>query len=132
MTAVGAKLEKAFKELVKEGKKISPFAVEKRAGVSNGSLKNHPVLLEMVLAKKEEYLTDPKNVGKVKAKANKSKAQVSSDKYQEALKQNERLKAKNEQLESEQKVMADKVAQMTWELHRYKSKTSKNVHNLKV
>ncbi|TKF92300.1 hypothetical protein FCV76_23880, partial [Vibrio sp. F13] len=76
-----------------------------------------------VLEEKEKYLSDPKKVGVVKAKENKSKAQVSKDKYQEVLEQNERLKTKNEQLESEHVVMADKVAQMTWELHRYKTKT---------
>lgn len=135
MATVVVKLENAFKALLKEGKKISPFAVEKRAGLSNGSLKNHAELLGRVLEEKEKYLSDPKKVGVVKAKENKSKAQVSKDKYQEVLEQNKRLKTKNEQLESEHVVMADKVAQMTWELHRYKTKTRKNstsVKNLKV
>lgn len=135
MATVATKLENALKALLKEGKKISPYAVERRAGVSNGSLKNHIVLLEKVLAEKEKYATDPTNVGVVKAEANKAKAKVSKDKYQEILGKNEKLRAENEQLKGELKVMADKVAQMTWELHRYKTKTRKdstNVHNLKA
>ena len=43
MADVKTKLLNAFEALKKEGKKISPFAVEKRASVANGSCKNHPV-----------------------------------------------------------------------------------------
>ncbi len=44
MLDVKTKLEKALEALKKEKRKINPSAVEKRAGVANGSLKNHPVL----------------------------------------------------------------------------------------
>ena len=52
MANVKTKLINAFEALKKEGKKVSPYAVEKRAGVANGSCKNHPTILEMVLAEK--------------------------------------------------------------------------------
>lgn len=45
MADVKTKLLNAFEVLKKEGKKISPFAVEKRAGVANGSCKNHPACI---------------------------------------------------------------------------------------
>ena len=59
MANVKTKLINAFEALKKEGKKVSPYAVEKRAGVANGSCKNHPTILEMVLAEKARYHPNP-------------------------------------------------------------------------
>lgn len=55
MLDVKTKIAKALEALKKENKKINPSAVEKRAGVANGSLKNHPVLREIVLIEKNKY-----------------------------------------------------------------------------
>lgn len=55
MLDVKTKLGKALEALKKEKRKINPSAVEKRAGVANGSLKNHPVLREIVLIEKNKY-----------------------------------------------------------------------------
>ena len=59
MSSVKMKLMNAFEALKKEGKKISPFAVENRAGVANGSCKNHLSILKMILIEKNNYHPNP-------------------------------------------------------------------------
>ncbi|MFQ2831171.1 hypothetical protein ACK3YH_10105 [Aeromonas caviae] len=131
MTSVKTKLENALDALRKEKKKINPSAVEKRAGVANGSLKNHPVLREIVLLEKsklQQLNSDAAPV--VKERRN----TVEKERYDELEARNDKLKYENSQLQAELKVMADSIAQLTWELHRYKTATridSPNVHTLK-
>lgn len=132
MPSVKTKLENALEALKKENKKINPSAVEKRAGVANGSLKNHPVLKEIVLAERarqQQPNTDTSLVTKGQRKL------VSKEKYDFQEARSSKLKAENSQYQAEMKVMADAIAQLTWELHRYKTATRKdslNVHSLKV
>lgn len=121
MADVKTKLLNAFEALKKEGKKISPFAVEKRAGVANGSLKNHTAIREMVLAEKEQYHPNPEK--KKKAKGGTDQKQVDKKKHDELKERNQRLKDENDQFKREMKVMATSVAQLTWELHRHKTAT---------
>ena len=132
MASVKTKLENALEALKKEKKKINPSAVEKRAGVANGSLKNHPVLREIVLAEKaKQQQPNPVTVPVTKSQHK----QVSKEKYDDMEARNSKLKAENSQYQSEMKVMADQIAQLTWELHRYKTTTRKdspNVHRIKV
>lgn len=121
MADVRTKLLNAFEALKKEGKKISPFAVEKRAGVGNGSCKNHPAILDMVMAEKARYHPNPEVAKQSKASA--GKKQVDKKKLDEHKERNKRLSNENDQLKQELKVMATSVAQLTWELHRHKTAT---------
>lgn len=118
MANVYTKLLNAFEILKKEGKKISPFAVERRAGVGNGSCKNHPKILEMVLFEKQQYRQAALSKNKVYKTPNKPKI---SSKYENLEKANKCLKAENERLKSELSIMATSIAQLSWELHRHKS-----------
>jgi len=121
MADVRTKLLNAFEALRKEGKKISPFAVEKKAGVGNGSCKNHPAILEMVMAEKARYHPNPELAKH--SKAGTGKRPTDKKKHDELKERNKRLKDENDQLKQEMKVMATSVAQLTWELHRHKTAT---------
>lgn len=132
MANVKTKLLNAFEALKKEGQKVSPFAVEKRAGVANGSCKNHPTILEMVQAEKARYHPNPAVAKKGEPK---KKKQVDKARYDDLEESNKRLRAENDQFRNELRVMATSVAQLTWELHRYKTSTRKqstNVKNIKA
>ena len=124
MADVKTKLLNAFEALKKEGKKISPYAVEKRAGVANGSCKNHPAILEMIQVEKARYHPNPEVA---RQGAQKKKKQVDKAKHEELEATNKRLRAENDQFREEMKVMATSVAQLTWELHRYKTATKKDL-----
>ena len=124
MADVKTKLLNAFEALKKEGKKISPFAVEKRAGVANGSCKNHPTILEMILAEKARYHPNPEVA---RQGVPEKKKQVDKAKHEELEAINKRLRAENDQFREEMTVMATSVAQLTWELHRYKTATKKDL-----
>jgi prefoldin subunit 5 len=131
MFDVKTKLEKALEELKKEKKKINPSAVEKRAGVANGSLKNHPVLREIVLIEKNNFQQSKSNAEPVEKDRRNS---VAKERYDELEARNNKLKSENSQLKDEIKTMADSIVQLTWELHRYKTATRKdpsNVHKIK-
>ena len=121
MADVRTKLLNAFEALKKEGKKISPFAVEKRAGVGNGSCKNHPAILDMVMAEKARYHPNPEVAKQSKAGA--GKKQVNKKKLDAHNERNKRLSNENDQLKQELKVMATSVAQLTWKLPRHKTAT---------
>ena len=132
MPSVKTKLENALEAQKREKKKINPSAVEKRAGVANGSLKNHPVLREIVLAEKarqQQPNSDAVSVTKGKRKT------VAKERFDALESRNSKLKAESSQFQAEMKAMADSIAQLTWELHRYKTATRNdlpNVHSLKV
>ena len=121
MADVKTKLLNAFEALMKENKKISPFAVEKRAGVGNGSCKNHPAIIEMVMAEKARYHPNPELAKRSDADA--GKKQTDKKKFDDLKERNKRLKEENDQLKQEMSVMATSVAQLTWELHRHKTAT---------
>jgi predicted RNase H-like nuclease (RuvC/YqgF family) len=129
MSKVKNKLLNAFDELKKEGKKISPFAVEKRAGVANGSCKNHPSILDMVMTEKESYHPNPELAKKTTA--TKKKKQVDKKRFDDLDDVNKRLRAEKDQLKKEMSVMATSVAQLTWELHRHKTATRMQPSNVK-
>lgn len=119
MADVRTKLLNALDALKKEGKKISPFAVEKKAGVGNGSCKNHPAILDMVMAEKARYHPNP-NLAK---RSEVSTKQTDKKKHHVLKDRNKRLKEENNRLKQELSVMATSVAQLTWELHRHKTTT---------
>lgn len=126
MPSVRTKLENALEALKKENKKINPSAVEKRAGVANGSLKNHPVLREIVLAEKARQQQPRPDA----APASKGKRKTVAKEQFDALDaRNRKLKAENSQFQAEIKAMADSIAQLTWELHRYKTALRKGSPN---
>ncbi len=129
MLDVKTKLEKALEALKKEKKKINPSAVEKRAGVANGSLKNHPVLREIVLIEKNKYRQSKSDTAPVvKNRLNTAEKK----RYEELEARNNRLKLENNQFQAEMKTMADSIAQLTWELHRYKTATRKDSSNVRT
>lgn len=132
MPSVKTKLENALQALKQENKKINPSAVEKRARVANGSLKNHPMLKELVLAEKARQQHSNSDVPPVTKDQRKL---VSKEKYDVLEAKNSKLKAENSQFQAEMREMADSIAQLIWELHRYKTATRKdspNVHRIKV
>lgn len=128
MPDVKTKLENAFETLKKEKKKINPSAVEKRAGVANGSLKNHPVLREIVLIEKNKFQQSKSNAAPVEMVKRNS---VGKERYDELEARNNKLKSENSQLKDEIKTMADSIAQLTRELHRYKTATRKDPTNVR-
>jgi len=128
MLDVKTKIEKALEALKKEKKKINPSAVEKRAGVANGSLKNHPVLREIVLIEKNKYRQSKSNAAPVEKDSRNS---VGKERYDELEARNKILKSENSQLKDEIKTMADSIAQLTGELHRYKTATRKDPTNVR-
>ena len=129
MPDVKTKLENAFEALKKEKKKINPSAVEKRAGVANGSLKNHPVLREIVLIEKNKYRQSKNDAAPV---VKNRRNTVEKKRYEELEARNNRLKLENSQFQAEMKTMADSIAQLTWELHRYKTATRKDSSNVRT
>ncbi len=131
MPSVKTKLEKALETLKKEKKKINPSAVEKKAGVANGSLKNHPVLREIILAEKARQRKPNRDAAPATGGKHKTVAKESFDDLET---RNSKLKAEKSQFQAEMKAMADSIAQLIWELHRYKTATRKdspNVHSIK-
>ena len=129
MLDVKTKLEKALEALKKENRKINPSAVEKRAGVANGSLKNHPVLREIVLIEKNKYRQSKSDTAQV---VKNRRNTVEKKRYEELEARNNRLKLENSQFQAEMKTMADSIAQLTWELHRYKTATRKDSSNVRT
>ena len=129
MLDVKTKIEKALEALKKEKKKINPSAVEKRAGVANGSLKNHPVLREIVLIEKNKYRQSKNDAAPV---VKNRRNTVEKKRYEELEARNNRLKLENSQFQAEMKTMADSIAQLTWELHRYKTATHKDSSNVRT
>ncbi len=129
MLDVKTKIEKALEALKKEKRKINPSAVEKRAGVANGSLKNHPVLREIVLIEKNKYRQSKSDTAQV---VKNRRNTVEKKRYEELEARNNRLKLENSQFQAEMKTMADSIAQLTWELHRYKTATHKDSSNVRT
>jgi predicted RNase H-like nuclease (RuvC/YqgF family) len=128
MLDVKTKLEKALEALKKEKRKINPSAVEKRAGVANGSLKNHPVLREIVLIEKNKYRQSKSDTAQV---VKNRRNAVEKKRYEELEARNNRLKLESSQFKAEMKTMADSIVQLTWELHRYKTATRKDSSNVR-
>jgi|GEM_PF-540459 len=109
MLDVKTKIEKALEALKKEKRKINPSAVEKRAGVANGSLKNHPVLREIVLIEKNKYRQSKSDTAQV---VKNRRNTVEKKRYEELEARNNRLKLENSQFQAEMKTMADSIAQL--------------------
>lgn len=94
--------EKAFKELIAEGKRISPYAVEKRAGLSNA-----------LLSKNEAYADLLNRIVSLKAsptpasnsKIEKLNEQLKSERAlkQKYYKRQKELEQRNQQLEAQNK-----------------------------
>lgn len=94
--------EKALKELIAEGKRISPYAVEKKAGLSNAVLSKNEAyasLLTRIISLKASTL--PASNSKIEELKEKLKSeQALKQKYHNRQKE---LEKKNQQLESENK-----------------------------
>lgn len=121
-----SKLIKALNELVSEGKKVSPFSVEKRAGVSNGLVRHHEDVMEMINQAKLEAAKQP-----VKGKSSSATLETLKSrlkKSQEMAKKQEQLKqdalTEVQRLNDAEKSYADTIAQLTWDLHRELSKVN--------
>lgn len=128
-----AKLIKALNELVAEGKKVSPFAVEKRAGVSNGLVRHYEDVMEMINQAKLDATKQPAKGKPSNATLETLKSRLK--KSQEKAKKQEQLKqdALNEvqRLKEAEKSYADTIAQLTWDLHRELSKANpRNVFDM--
>lgn len=119
MSKVREKLLKALDELKSEGRKVSPFAVEKRAGVANGSAKYHPTILDLIMAEKAKTTPKPKTASKER------NTKKENQQAQKAAEQIEKLKQENASQKAELQACADAIAQLTWEIHRYRTKTNK-------
>jgi len=128
-----AKLIKALDELVSEGKKVSPFAVEKRAGVSNGLVRHYEDVMEMINQAKLDAIKQP-----VKSKSSNATLETLKSrlkKAQEKAKKQEQLKqdalSEVQRLKKAEKSYADTIAQLTWDLHRELSKANpRNVFDM--
>lgn len=94
--------EKALKELLAEGKRISPYAVEKRAGLSNALLSKNEAyadLLARIVSLKTP--STPASSSEVNALHEQLKSEIAlKQKYYKRLKE---LEQKNQQLEAENK-----------------------------
>jgi regulator of replication initiation timing len=71
------------------------------------------------MAEKSAYHPNPQANKELTTK----KKQVDKKKHDDVVESNKRLRAENDQLRDEMKTMAISVAQLTWELHRYKTAT---------
>ena len=124
---------KALNELVSEGKKVSPFAVEKRAGVSNGLVRHYEDVMEMINQAKLDAIKQP-----VKSKSSNATLETLKSrlkKAQEKAKKQEQLKQDSlievQRLKKAEKSYADTIAQLTWDLHRELSKANpRNVFDM--
>lgn len=109
------KLRAALAEMKSSGAKINPSAVEKKAGVANGSLKYYEELHEEVVELKNSgdgnELSDKdkrlKSLKKTKNKAMKSKRDAESELSE--------LKAA---VKKERQEHVDTIANLTWALHK--------------
>jgi|TARA_R110001583_G_scaffold195348_2_gene372094 hypothetical protein len=128
-----SKIMKALNELVSEGKKVSPFAVEKRAGVSNGLVRHYEDVMEMINQAKLDAIKQP-----VKSKSSNATLETLKSrlkKAQEKAKKQEQLKqdalSEVQRLKKAEKSYADTIAQLTWDLHRELSKANpRNVFDM--
>ncbi|EAP96284.1 hypothetical protein V12B01_24999 [Vibrio splendidus 12B01] len=129
MRSVREKLEAAIDEMVKEGAKISPYAVEKRAKVSNKSVEYHADIAERVYELKVAQRTD-RHQQEEKAKKGKKAniTQEALDKKNEALKNVNRLKAKyhreNKSLIAKEQLWAAQIGNLTMALHNERSQVN--------
>lgn len=128
------KLLKALEELITEGKKVSPFAVEKRAGASNGLARHYEDVMEKILQAKESSSKTTKTVTISPSAADSLKRRLAG--AQEKAKKQEELKLKvqdeNKRLKDAERSYADTIAQLTWELHKQLSQEKPlNVRNMK-
>lgn len=121
-----AKLINALNELVSEGKKVSPFAVEKRAGVSNGLVRHYDDVMEMINQAKLDATKQPTRGKSSNATLETLKSRLK--KSQEKAKKQEQLKqdalTEVQRLKDAEKSYADTIAQLTWDLHRELSKAN--------
>lgn len=108
-------LLKALDELVAEGRKVSPFSVEKRAGVSNGLARHYDDVMEKILQAKEGLKPSSTSSAKVESLKRRLASAQERAKKQEATKSS--LKVENKKLKDVEKVHIDTIAQLTWDLH---------------
>lgn len=129
MRSVRDRLETALEEMINEGAKISPYALEKRAKVSNKSVEYHADIAERVndlkVAQRAERLQQEEKTQKAK-KANITQAAL--DKKNEDLRNEKRLKKKyhqeNKSLISKQELWAAQIGNLTMALHNERSQVN--------
>jgi len=111
MTKNERKLREALHELKSNGAKINPSAVEKKAGVSNGSLKYYEKLHLEVVQLKRSNVSDRdsrlKSTVKSKNKAMKLKRDAETE-----------LNELKSQIKLERQEYVDSIANLTWALHK--------------
>lgn len=114
MTRNKKKLRAALEELKQGGAKINPSAVEKKAGVSNGSLRYYTDLYEEVC---ELKTSKPE-----KKTAREIRTETLKNSKNKALKAKREVQAELSELKKQIKVErmkhADTIANLTWALHK--------------
>jgi len=86
-------------------------------------------LREIVLIEKNKYRQSKSDTAQV---VKNRRNTVEKKRYEELEARNNRLKLENSQFQAEMKTMADSIAQLTWELHRYKTATHKDSSNVRT
>lgn len=129
MRSVREKLEAAIEEMVKEGAKISPYSVEKRAKVSNKSVQYHADIAERVNELKVAQRAERHQQEEKSQKAqNANITQAALDKKNEDLRNERRLKKKyyeeNKSLISKQELWAAQIGNLTMALHNERSQVN--------
>lgn len=129
MPSVREKIEAAIEEMIKEGAKISAYAVEKRAVVSNGSVGYYDDLAQKVNDLKLTQSAERQTEAEKRRKSQKANiTQASLDKKNAELKDVKRLKNKyynqNKILIEREKSWAEKVGNLTMALHNERSQVS--------
>ncbi|WP_413114094.1 hypothetical protein [Thaumasiovibrio sp. DFM-14] len=126
MPSVRNKLEAALESMIEEGAKINASAVEKRAGVSNGSVSYYEDIAEVVLEHKINQRGDKDKAtadARKADKANISKADL--DKKNADLRKAKSLKKKyfneNKALKDNEAIWAAKIGNLTMALHKERS-----------
>lgn len=113
MSNVRTKLEKAFDAMIEEGAKINASAVEKRAGVSNGSVSYYKDIEKKVL---DEKLNQTKNKKKELSAETVTITKAKKESQREKAKETERLKSKyykeNQELKKSERKLGDEIANL--------------------
>ncbi|HCM2158438.1 TPA: hypothetical protein N3B91_004498 [Vibrio parahaemolyticus] len=109
------KLRTAIDELKLIGAKINPSSVEKKAGVSNGSLKYYSELYEEVLELKSCSRKGKQSTRDSRTESLKTSKNKAMKAKRDAESERDELKA---QLKAERIEHADTVANLTWALHK--------------
>ena len=137
MRSVKDKLTSALEAMIEEGAKINASAVEKRAGVSNGSVSYYDDIAALVLEQKTKQRS---SAAKAKVDASDSEVVTISKadlkKKNDALKKAKELKQKyhneNKELKEKEEIWAAKIGNLTMALHKERSAVNPASHVIQM